>query len=389
MNEHEPSIKIDRAVAKARVRVSSFINARRRSKGRISTSDLTPSQKRIKTKATALFNRAIKKDSANHEQNTWFSVTFVPHNSGKPYCLRVPRLGLKAIAAATLLLVAAACFANGRAYYLRERLGEASRSLEDVSEKNKSLNEREKDYEKRLKKAQKEYNEDLKFYERKAGELEGKIQDLERTKDDIYNLLSQKTDGNLNVSTGDLLGGGASLMSMGGPGESSLDSVTLDSAYSLIENRVRTEADEYASLYQKAAEVKRYVDSKPSIWPVRGIVTSEVGSRPNPFGGSGTENHSGLDISCPTGTPVKAAGSGVVTFAGFANNGYGNLVIIDHGYGIVTMYGHNSEVKVSAGQRVDKGDIIAKSGSTGRSTGPHVHYEVRVNGAITNPRRYL
>ena len=121
----------------------------------------------------------------------------------------------------------------------------------------------------------------------------------------------------------------------------------------------------------------------PSIWPAAGYVSSPYGLR---FGG--TEFHQGIDIAAEMGTPIVATADGVVTAAGW-NGGYGNMVDIDHGSGIVTRYGHASAVAVSVGQQVRRGEVIAYVGSTGRSTGPHVHYEVRVNGAPVNPAAYL
>ncbi len=120
-------------------------------------------------------------------------------------------------------------------------------------------------------------------------------------------------------------------------------------------------------------------------WPVRGRVTSYFGNR-RIFGG--TRFHSGLDIAAPHGTPIKAADGGKVTFAG--NKGtYGKLVIITHDNGVQTYYAHNSSIVVSAGQRVYKGQTIAKCGSTGRSTGDHCHFEVRIRGSAVNPLSYL
>jgi len=123
-------------------------------------------------------------------------------------------------------------------------------------------------------------------------------------------------------------------------------------------------------------------------WPAIGPITSEFGMRYHPLSGRYTM-HTGIDIGVPTGYPVHAAADGIVYFAGWNSGGYGNLVMIDNGSGIVTMYAHNSGFAVSAGQVVHRGDIIAYAGSTGNSTGPHVHFEVRVNGAPQNPRGWL
>ncbi|SDE50874.1 hypothetical protein SPACI_017690 [Sporomusa acidovorans DSM 3132] len=125
----------------------------------------------------------------------------------------------------------------------------------------------------------------------------------------------------------------------------------------------------------------------PSIWPTSGEVTSGFGWRSSPWG-DGSEMHPGIDIANSIGSPIFATADGVVVQSGWAG-GYGNIVHIDHGNGIETIYGHNSRVSVSVGQSVKKGQIIAYSGNTGRSTGPHAHYEVRVNGTAVDPIRFL
>ncbi len=126
----------------------------------------------------------------------------------------------------------------------------------------------------------------------------------------------------------------------------------------------------------------------PSIWPVSGPLSSGFGVRGNPFGGPGSEFHKGQDISVPQGTPVVATADGTVVIAGWLR-GYGWVVYIDHGNGISTRYGHLSRIDVAVGQSIRRGEQLGLSGSTGRSTGPHVHYEVRINGQAVNPLQYL
>lgn len=126
----------------------------------------------------------------------------------------------------------------------------------------------------------------------------------------------------------------------------------------------------------------------PSIWPVAGAMRGGFGFRRNPFGGSGSEFHKGQDISAPMGTPVIATADGVVTNAGWLR-GYGQVVYVDHGNGLSTRYGHLSRIDVAVGQIVQRGGQVGLVGSTGRSTGPHLHYEVRVEGQATNPVPYL
>lgn len=117
------------------------------------------------------------------------------------------------------------------------------------------------------------------------------------------------------------------------------------------------------------------------------VVTSEFGNRIDPFTGQ-RRGHTGMDLAVPTGTPIRAALPGTVTVSQYSSS-YGYYVMIDHGNGLSTLYGHNSQLLAQVGQTVEAGDVISLSGSTGRSTGPHLHFEVRVNGERTNPRYYL
>lgn len=134
-------------------------------------------------------------------------------------------------------------------------------------------------------------------------------------------------------------------------------------------------------------ERHRLLSSTPSIAPVRGILTDGFGSRRDPFTGK-RATHSGIDISTPTGRPIVAPADGVVAKANWAS-GYGKVVYLSHGYGYSSRYGHLSKIAVKAGDKVKRGDVIGYVGSTGRSTGPHVHYEVRHNGNPVNPLEYI
>jgi murein DD-endopeptidase MepM/ murein hydrolase activator NlpD len=126
----------------------------------------------------------------------------------------------------------------------------------------------------------------------------------------------------------------------------------------------------------------------PSVWPVVGKLESGFGGRRNPFGGNSYEFHSGQDIDAAMGDPVVAGASGKVTFVG-CQNGYGQLVVIDHGGGLTTRYGHLSHIDVTQGQTVERSQFIGRVGSTGRATGPHLHYEIRINDEPVNPLQYL
>jgi murein DD-endopeptidase MepM/ murein hydrolase activator NlpD len=147
-----------------------------------------------------------------------------------------------------------------------------------------------------------------------------------------------------------------------------------------LESRLQTVRGDVDKRNQLAA-------ATPSIWPTHGWLSSSTGNRADPFTGE-KDFHHGLDISADKGDPVYSTADGKVVNASAAGN-YGNLVIVDHGYGIETRYGHLSAFKVKAGQTVKRGDLLGLVGATGRATGAHLHYEVRANGRILNPLQLL
>lgn len=128
--------------------------------------------------------------------------------------------------------------------------------------------------------------------------------------------------------------------------------------------------------------------SIPSVWAHQGKINNEFGFRRSPFGGRAYEFHAGMDIDGERGEIVSAPATGIVTEAGY-KGGYGNMVEVDHGNGLVSRYGHMSRVDVQAGDSISRGQPMGVIGSTGRSTGPHLHYELRLGGRPINPRRFL
>lgn len=131
-----------------------------------------------------------------------------------------------------------------------------------------------------------------------------------------------------------------------------------------------------------------YLMAKPSIKPVTASITASFGYRKNPFTSRGSEFHKGIDFAASYGQTVSASGDGIVAFSGW-NAGYGRMVIISHGYGLSSLYAHNSKLLVKQGDKVKKGQAISKVGNTGRSTGTHLHYEVKLNGKNVNPANYF
>ncbi len=141
------------------------------------------------------------------------------------------------------------------------------------------------------------------------------------------------------------------------------------------------------ALQHRLDEHRLLISTTPAISPVKGLLTSGFGYRADPFTGRRTF-HQGIDIVAPRGQEIRATGDGLVTKAG-RDHGLGKAVYVSHGFGIVTRYGHMSKINVKAGQKVRRGDIVGLVGSTGRATGNHVHYEVRVDGKAQDPLGYI
>ncbi len=188
------------------------------------------------------------------------------------------------------------------------------------------------------------------------------------------------------------------VLGMGGASLDEVDPLSLDSKREQLVHKMRlnleqlkTEVEEqeksFAELHGYLLKQSSLLASTPSIWPTRGWVTSRYGKRISPFTGL-PQMHRGIDIANRVGTPIIAPGDGVVIKVS-RDRYLGKMLIIDHGYGIRTTYGHLSEIFVKVGQKVKRGDKIAAMGNTGRSTGPHLHYEVAVNGVSVNPTRYI
>ena len=182
---------------------------------------------------------------------------------------------------------------------------------------------------------------------------------------------------------------GDSPVGIGGPAEEDLSK-----SFSDIQRRIDEVRRQIDLRRESQEEIKGILNdqrsllaAKPNGWPVKGWLTSNFGMRRDPFNGR-RKMHEGLDIAARTGTTVTATADGIVSSVR-TEPGYGKMVVIDHGYGYRTYYGHNSKNFVKVGQRVKRGDRIAAVGNTGRSTGSHVHYEIRLNGVPVNPKKYL
>ena len=162
---------------------------------------------------------------------------------------------------------------------------------------------------------------------------------------------------------------------------------SLDQTFKILRNVLGTLESHLMLVRRNVEKQESLMNATPSVWPVHGWLSAGYGMRSDPFNGE-RDFHPGLDISAERGTPIRATAAGKVELAAPSGD-YGNLVVVDHGYGLVTRYGHLSKFAVWAGREIRRGDIVGYVGSTGRATGPHLHYEVLANGKLINPLQLL
>lgn len=204
------------------------------------------------------------------------------------------------------------------------------------------------------------------LYQSQYEKLKGQISFIEDMSRELARQVSMEPPSEIDLRVGS-----------GGP-----ESVAaLDRAADQLEQQVRVINDKIRAEQLRLASI-------PMGLPVKGYITDWFGIRRNPFGEGGSEFHQGIDIAVDFGTPVTATADGIVIWAA-PYSGYGNLVVIYHSNGLTTRYGHLSRITVEPGQRVRRGDQIGHAGSTGRSTGPHVHYEIRQNDQPIDPANYI
>ncbi len=317
---------------------------------------------------------------SSQEKKKYFTFMLIPHSEGAVRRFRVPRVVIQAFSCILAGVLLCIC-------YLYWDYGRVKSHLPELQQ---------------LRETNRRQAGEIESLADQAADLEEKLTELDELEHQVQELLqatSQQGRGEVIVVADRRNEGGETarssrektpLLARGG-GRAGKEEAALIPLVAESLNSVETQVGAYRENLEEmlAALEKRqdYLNAKPSIRPARGRITSRYGYRKSPFG-SKREFHQGLDIAAPRGTPVVATGAGVVTFAQW-RSGYGNTVIIDHGYGFKTFYGHNSSLKVKVGQRVGKGELIALMGSTGRSTGSHVHYEVHVNGKPQNPANYM
>ena len=310
--------------------------------------------------------RRVSFDKPARPDRREYTLMFVPHHGKNVTSLRIPIKALKFTAAALGVLMV---LTVGTFIHYRHTMSVASTEKAEL-EKLRQVNATQNVQIEQLAKATAMLQEDM-----------GRLNKLDA---DIRRLVnSDEQPASRSGSTRPAPQGGG----QGGP---IVKPQVNDLANLVKELQATAKAREQSltNLREALAERNARIAATPSIWPAGGEVTSRFGWRSSPWGWGGGDWHPGIDIANDYGTPIEATAEGTVIFSGWYG-GYGKMIQVDHHNGIVTVYAHNSENIVAVGERVKKGQTVAYMGSTGYSTGSHVHYEVRVNGTAVNPANFL
>lgn len=301
-----------------------------------------------------------------NENKEKFTMMIVPHSGKSTLSVSISIVALKIMGGLLAVVVAGAAIFASHFYFSYNKLKTDAEELSIVA----------KDYD--------VLQKQLQLFVEKTRNLEEKMQDLEQLDTDLRGLLEKdpalkqsiKKDNNQSDA-------GRSILSS----RRGLDWERAIKQLQMLEQKLPEQEQSLEELKDAVIQRTDRLSHTPSIYPVSGKITSKFGYRKSPFSRR-QEFHDGLDIGAPYGTTVVATADGMVTFVGY-RSGYGRTVTISHGYGFETSYCHNSSTLVKVGQQVKKGQAIAKVGSSGRSTGPHLHYMVKLNGELKNPADFL
>jgi len=298
------------------------------------------------------------KRKKKHNQQMTFML--IPHNAAPPLQWNMSRKLLSGAAAVIAGLII--CFSTiGVWFYV---------SQDDIRHVNQ------------IKRDNREKVETIELLNQEISKIEKQQEDIAQKQLELKRIMGIKGENNRSV---EVSRGGKGGIDYGtrNRGDNAVLQQTVE-----IRTQLAIQEKELDELLARVNNNKAYFRSIPNQWPAQGDISSEFGWRSSPFGGRGDSFHGGIDVANDSGVAVVAAADGTVNFAGW-KGGYGKLLEINHGYGYKTVYGHNSALLVSEGDKVKKGQEIARMGTTGRSTGPHLHFEVIKDGELQDPRIYL
>ncbi len=304
------------------------------------------------------------KKAKTKKHKEYLSIMLIPHSQDRVKVLKISSFYLKV----SLLLVTLLIFISGL-IVLNIKLSDQKKSLESNIEDISRLNIEQKNM---------------------INDKANTIKNLEEREEAINAKINQFTEQYKDMAEKYLSGGSGSKTSRSADRteRTFVDDISIlkGSLEELIDESSHQNED-ITGLSQIDEKLKKYISTLPTLWPASGRLSSKFGEREDPFNFS-ERFHAGIDIAADYGSDINAAAEGIVITAG-ALPGYGKAVIVSHGHGLSTLYGHISSTVAKEGQKVKKGQLIARVGSTGRSTGPHLHFEVRINDTPVDPLKYL
>jgi len=296
----------------------------------------------------------------------YFTIMVVPQKADRVRKIRISNYLLYTLSAISLgvLITASIMLYNYMDIYAK------AREVTELREKNRELRDQIQEFALKI--------EDLNEQMDKISQFDEKLR--------IITNIGEFSEGEEIFGIGGpIMEGGESVTELDKRHDSLIKEIRVDLENLQEESKIREES--LQELLSYLEDQKNLLNSTPSVWPTRGFVTSGFGYRRSPYTKT-LKMHEGLDIANKTGTSITATADGVVVFAGI-ESGYGKMLTVDHGYGLMTRYGHLDTILVKEGDRVSRGDKLGTVGCTGLCTGPHLHYEVRVNGVPVNPMNYI
>ena len=310
----------------------------------------------------------LKKPEQKKERKD-FTLMMVPHHGQNVRSIRIPLQLMQTVAAAIFVCVVAV---GGMTLSYRSQASMADADKQELEQ---------------LRQVNLVQAQQIDQLAKETASIQSDMQRLNQLDADLRRMVNSEEKADVSRGGMNRPANGTAYDGQGGP-EAKPSAGDLLNVVHDLRTQMQEREESLSQLRSNLLEKKAVQAATPSIWPASGSVTSRFGWRNSPFGGGSGDWHPGIDIANDSGTPILATAEGTVVGSGWVS-GYGYLVEIDHGNGIHTLYGHNSQNLVSVGQHVTKGQLVSYMSSTGYSTGPHVHYEVRVNGSVVNPASFL
>lgn len=321
-------------------------------------------------------------EKGKHNFKSFYTFKLIPNDDGEVKTFRLPKYAMKTMALLVSMVIIGSCFFISSFMTMKMSYIKNTKDLALLEEVNQKQKKQISELRAFTQDVQNKLNS-LSVLENEVKDLVGLSKSKEEEQSQSTNLLSQEPVKQEQASRGAFFSRNHGTNQY----DQREDLEQIGTILKHIDSSLSKGKDDLKSLKDDVVNQLHYLDAKPDFWPNNGRITSPFGNRRSPTGGASTF-HRGIDIANSYGSPIHAAGSGKVIFSGW-RSGTGRTIILSHGYGFKTLYAHNSSLLVEEGQRVNKGQAIAKLGNTGISTGPHVHFEVHINGNPVDPMKVL